>query len=65
MKAGITFDLRSWYLERGFSMEDTAEFDKEATISAIRNVLESMGFDTEEVGNVFQLIEALASGKRW
>ena len=65
MKAGITFDLRSWYLERGFSMEDTAEFDKEHTIKAIRNVLESMGFDTEEIGNVFQLIDALASGKRW
>ena len=27
MKVGFTYDLRSWYLDRGYSMEDTAEFD--------------------------------------
>jgi len=65
MKIGLTFDLRSWYLGRGFSMEDTAEFDKESTISAIKEVLYSMGFETEEIGNIFQLVEALSSGKKW
>ncbi|NSW94210.1 MAG: D-alanine--D-alanine ligase, partial [Bacteroidales bacterium] len=65
MKIGLTFDLRSWYLDRGYSMEDTAEFDKEETVDAINSSLKKMGFETELVGNCFQLIEALASGKRW
>jgi len=65
MKIGLTFDLRSWYLDRGYSMEDTAEFDKQDTIDAIEGALKKMGYETEPVGNCFQLIEALASGKRW
>jgi D-alanine-D-alanine ligase len=65
MKIGLTFDLRSWYLDRGYSMEDTAEFDKQETIDAIDNSLQKMGFETEQIGNCFQLIEALAAGRRW
>ena len=65
MKVGLTFDLRSWYLDRGYSMEDTAEFDKQETVDAIDAALRKMGFETESIGNCFQLIEALASGKRW
>jgi D-alanine-D-alanine ligase len=65
MKVGLTFDLRSWYLDRGYSMEDTAEFDKQETVDAIDAALRKMGFKTEQVGNCFQLIEALAEGKKW
>ena len=65
MKVGLTYDLRSWYLDRGYSMEDTAEFDKQDTIDAIEKALNNMGCDTEHVGNCFQLIEALATGKKW
>jgi D-alanine-D-alanine ligase len=65
MRIGLTFDLRSWYLDRGYSMEDTAEFDKQDTIDAIEGALRKMGFETEPIGNCFQLIDALASGKRW
>jgi len=65
MKVGLTYDLRSWYLDRGYSMEDTAEFDKQETIDALDTALRDMGFETEQVGNCFQLIEALAEGKRW
>ena len=65
MKVGITFDLRSWYLDRGYSMEDTAEFDKQDTVDAIDTSLRNMGFETDLIGNCFQLIEALASGKKW
>lgn len=65
MKVGLTFDLRSWYLDQGYSMEDTAEFDKQATIDALDGALKKMGFETEQVGNSFQLIEALTAGKRW
>jgi D-alanine-D-alanine ligase len=65
MKVGLTYDLRSWYLDRGYSMEDTAEFDKQETVDEIAGALHKMGFETEPVGNCFQLIEALASGRRW
>ena len=65
MKVGLTFDLRSWYLDRGYSMDETAEFDKQETVDALANALKQMGHETESIGNAFQLIEALAAGKRW
>jgi D-alanine-D-alanine ligase len=65
MRIGLTFDLRSWYIDRGYSMDETAEFDKQETVDALENSLKIMGHETEPVGNTFQLIEALASGKRW
>lgn len=65
MKIGLTYDLRSWYLDRGYSMEDTAEFDKQETVDAIDTALQKMGFETEQVGNCFQVIESLAAGKSW
>ena len=65
MKVGFTFDLRSWYLDRGYSMEDTAEFDKIDTVNSLESAVSKLGFDTEKIGNVFQLIDSLASGKKW
>lgn len=65
MKIGLTYDLRSWYLDRGYSMEDTAEFDKQETVDAIDTALINIGYQTEQIGNCFQLIEALSTGKRW
>jgi D-alanine-D-alanine ligase len=65
MKIGLTFDLRSWYIDRGYSMDETAEFDKQETVDALESSLRLMGHETEPIGNAFQLIEALAAGKRW
>lgn len=65
MKVGFTYDLRSWYLDRGYSMEDTAEFDKIDTVNALEASVQKMGFETEKIGNLFQLIEALNQGKKW
>jgi D-alanine-D-alanine ligase len=65
MKIGLTFDLRSWYIDRGYSLDETAEFDKQETVDALENSLKLMGYETEPVGNTFQLIEALAAGRRW
>jgi len=65
MKVGLTYDLRSWYIDRGYSMDETAEFDKQETVDALENSLKLMGYETESVGNAFQLIEALASGRKW
>ena len=65
MKIGLTFDLRSWYLDCGYSMDETAEFDKQETVDALENSLKIMGHETEQIGNTFQLIEALAAGRKW
>jgi len=65
MKVGLTYDLRSWYLDRGYSMEDTAEFDKQDTVDSLEAALRKIGFETETIGNCFQLVEALAAGKKW
>ena len=65
MKIGLTYDLRSWYIDRGYSMDETAEFDKQETVDAIENSLRIMGHNTEPIGNAFQLIDALSAGKRW
>jgi D-alanine-D-alanine ligase len=46
-------------------MDETAEFDKQETVDALENSLKLMGHETEPIGNAFQLIEALAAGKKW
>lgn len=65
MRIGLTYDLRSWYLERGYSMDETAEFDKEETVAALEDTLTHLGYETERIGNIFELVEKLAAGKRW
>jgi len=65
MVVGLCFDLRSWYLGKGFSHEETAEFDKEETVEAIERALGNLGFRTVRIGNLFQLVEALAKGDTW
>ncbi len=65
MRIGLTYDLRSWYLERGYTMDETAEFDKEETIAALEEVLGRLGYETERIGNIFELVENLAAGKKW
>ncbi len=65
MRIGLTYDLRSWYLERGYTMDETAEFDKEETVASLEDVLNRLGYETERVGNIFELVEKLAAGKKW
>lgn len=65
MTIGLTYDLRSWYLERGYTMEETAEFDKEDTVAALEEVLARLGYRTERIGNIFELVDKLAAGHRW
>lgn len=61
----MTYDLRSWYLERGYTMDETAEFDKEETVAALEETLTRLGYETERIGNVFELVPQLAAGRRW
>lgn len=65
MNIGLTYDLRSDYLAEGYGEEETAEFDKEDTIEALRQGLAAMGFEVEAIGSARRLVEALAAGKRW
>jgi D-alanine-D-alanine ligase len=46
-------------------MEDTAEFDKQDTVNGISEAIRKMGHETEEIGNLFQLVDALSKGKKW
>jgi len=65
MRVGITYDLRDWYLARGYSEEDTAEFDSQHTIDAIAAGIAARGHDPVPIGNLFQLAERLVAGERW
>jgi D-alanine-D-alanine ligase len=61
----MTYDLRSDYLAEGYSLEETAEFDKPDTIEGIEHALQELGFQVERIGNAKALVQALANGRRW
>ncbi len=65
MKVGITYDLKEDYLKEGFSDEEAGEFDRPDTIDAIDNTLVQLGYVTERIGKVKQLVSMLEAGKRW
>lgn len=65
MDVGLTYDLRSEYLVRGYSEDETAEFDREDTIDAIEGALIRLGHQTCRIGNIRQLVGRLAAGDRW
>lgn len=65
MKIGLTYDLRSEYLADGYSEEQTAEFDRDDTISALETTLGDLGHQVERIGHARSLIQHLAAGHRW
>jgi len=65
MIIGICYDLKEDYLAKGFSPEDTAEFDKSETIDGIENALHELGFDTDRIGHIWNLTSRLTQGDRW
>jgi len=65
MTIGLTYDLRDEYLALGFSEEETAEFDREGTILAIETTLDSLGYKTDRIGNIWNLVRRLERGDRW
>jgi len=65
MFVGLTYDLRSEYLARGYSEDETAEFDREDTIAGIEDALIRLGHQTGRIGNTRQLVDRLAGGDRW
>jgi D-alanine-D-alanine ligase len=65
MKVGLTYDLRAEYLAAGYGEEETAEFDRPDTIDALENTLQELGYQTDRIGNIRQLVPRLAHGDRW
>ena len=56
MLVGITYDLKEDYLKAGFSDEEAGEFDRIDTIIAIENTLQQLGYATERIGNLKELV---------
>lgn len=65
MRIGLTYDLRQDYLSAGYSLTDTAEFDRPDTIEAIARALKELGHEPVRIGNIHALVRQLASGQRW
>lgn len=65
MNIGITYDLREDYLAEGYGEEETAEFDRPATIEGIEGALQELGYETDRIGHARNLIGRLAQGDRW
>jgi D-alanine-D-alanine ligase len=65
MRVGLTYDLRDDYLKEGYSLEETAEFDKAETIEGIEGALKSLGYQTERIGHARALVQRLSAGERW
>jgi D-alanine-D-alanine ligase len=65
MVIGLTYDLRSEYLDQGFSEDETAEFDRDDTIDALEHALIQLGHKTDRIGNIRQLIGRLTNGDHW
>jgi D-alanine-D-alanine ligase len=65
MKVGLTYDLRSEYLAAGYTAEETAEFDREDTVTSLEAALTELGHTPERIGNARALVGRLARGARW
>lgn len=65
MLIGLTYDLRSEYLAAGYGEEETAEFDREETIESLETALQTLGYQTDRIGNARQLAARLVAGDRW
>jgi D-alanine-D-alanine ligase len=65
MKIGLVYDLRSDYLAEGFTEEQVAEFDSDATIEALHRTIESLGHAVDRIGHGRALCRRLVAGDRW
>jgi D-alanine-D-alanine ligase len=65
IKVGLTYDLRSDYLAMGYTEEQCAEFDKIDTVEGIEQALEELGYNTDRIGHVKNLIHKLSHGEKW
>jgi len=64
LKIGLTFDLKEDYLRLGYTNQEVAEFDAPETIEALEETIASLGFEVIRIGNIFDLVGFLNTGKR-
>ncbi len=65
LRVGLTYDLRSEYIARGFGEEETAEFDRDDTVDFLEKALQDLGYHTDRIGHFEQLMKRLINGDRW
>jgi len=65
IRVGLTYDLRDEYLAMGYTEEETAEFDREGTIFAIEQALQALGYRTDRIGHIKNLVHRLDRGEGW
>ena len=65
MLIGITYDLKTDYLKMGYSDEEVAEFDTEETVEGIEKAIRSLGYETQRIGHVKNLIQMIKDGQTW
>lgn len=65
MHIGLVYDLRSDYLKEGFTEQQVAEFDSDATVAALEDTLRGLGHRVTRVGHGRRLCACLARGDRW
>jgi len=61
---GLTYDLKDDYIKKGYDSEIVAELDSIDTINAIDEALTNYGYETIRIGNIFNLVQFLNTGKR-
>ena len=65
MRIGMTFDLKTDYLARGYTPDQVAELDSEITVAAIEGAIRDMGHAPDRIGGITELVSRLAKGERW
>ena len=65
MLVGMTYDLRRDYENLGLSEEELAEFDSPRTVEGIETALQDLGYQTERIGHVRNLVSRLNAGHGW
>jgi D-alanine-D-alanine ligase len=65
MIVGLTYDLRDEYLKMGYGEEETGEFDRLDTIESIEKTLHKLGYETNRIGHIKNLVHRLCKGDRW
>jgi D-alanine-D-alanine ligase len=63
IKIGLTYDLKGDYLRLGYTDDEVAEFDSPKTIEALDRAITALGFEVVRIGNIFNLVDFLGSGK--
>ncbi len=64
-RVGLAYDLKSDYLELGYSPLEVMEFDDESTVAGLEAALAANGCRPERVGRAQELARRLAAGERW